>query len=543
MSLVLTFLLGAGAAAPGVAADRSSALQSIRPASLRAHLRFLADDLLEGRGTASRGHEIAARYVAAQFEAMGLEPAGTGATFLQTVPLRQAVLVPEGSSLALVRDGRAQALRAGRDYVLPPNLLREESAFDAPVVYVGFGVVAPERRHDDYAGLDVRGKVVALLSGAPAQFPNDQRAYYSSRRLKAETAAERGAIGLLLIQPPEEERRFPFARIAEMLQSGLMDWLDGQGNPADALPGLRGSAVLSREGAEALFAGAPRPLDQALADAATGKVGSFALPAVVQGRTRSRHAATESPNVLAVLRGSDPALAKEYVVLSAHLDHLGMGAVRDGDAIYNGALDNASGTAALIEIARAFASLPTPPRRSILFAAVTGEEKGLLGAEYFARNPTVPAAGIVANFNMDMFLSLYPALDVIAFGAEHSSLGAVAQEMAGRLGLTVAPDPFPEEVVFIRSDHYAFVRKGIPSLMLSAGLRSADPKVDGPKTLGSWLATVYHSPKDDASQPIDFDSAAKVARLYFLMADKVATDSVRPAWNPGDFFGTKFGRR
>jgi Zn-dependent M28 family amino/carboxypeptidase len=257
---------------------------------------------------------------------------------------------------------------------------------------------------------------------------------------------------------------------------------------------------------------------------------------------KSLHARTESPNVLAVLRGSDPVLAKEYVVLSAHLDHLGVGAPRNGDAVYNGALDNGSGCAALLEIARVLASRPQPPRRSVLFAAVTAEEKGLLGAEYFVAHPTVPFSGVVANLNMDMFVSLYPPKEIIAFGAEHSSLGGVARDVAARLGLALAPDPFPEEVVFIRSDHYPFVRKGVPALMLSAGLKSRDPAVDAARVFGQWLAGVYHTPQDDAAQPIDYEAVATLARVYLLMAEKVAAETRRPSWTPGDFFGTKFAR-
>ncbi len=423
-----------------------------------------------------------------------------------------------------------------------PDALREQTEVAASVVYVGFGITAPELRHDDYAGTDVHGKVVALLFGAPASFPSDQRAYYSSRQLKAETAAARGAVGLLFIQPPEEEKRFPFARLAEMLQAGSMHWLDEQGSPDGAPAGLRGRALLSREGANALFAGSPGALDDAFKKAAAGKTGPLALGVEARLLTVSRHATVESPNVLAVLRGSDPALAKEHVVLSAHLDHLGIGPAKDGDAIYNGAYDNASGTAGILEIARAFAALPHRPRRSILFAAVTAEEKGLLGAEYFTHYPTVPIQGIVADLNMDMFLTLFPVKDVVAFGGEHSSLGSVVKEAAGRVGLEVSPDPFPEEVVFIRADHYAFVRKGIPAVTLSCGLKSADPKIDGGVLFRRWLGTVYHSPKDDMAQPMDFESAAKIVRLYYLMADEVADAARRPSWNPGDFFGARFSR-
>ena len=522
-------LLSALLAAANVAPD------AIRPGAIRAHVCFLADDLLEGRATGSRGHEIAARYVAAQFEALGLDSAGSGGSYLQQVPLRRSEIV-EGSSLELVRDGRFQAL--GTDsYALVPDDLHEQVELAAPVAYAGYGISAPALGYDDYAGLDVRGKVVAVLAGAPARFPNDQRAFYGSRQVKADDAASRGAVALLFVTTPEEDARYSFARMVALLREGTMSWVGAE----DGAASLRGRAVLSRAGAEPLFAGAPRSLDQAFGDARAGKPGGFALPVQVQIRARSRHAVVLSPNVLARLPGSDPALAKEHVVLSAHLDHLGIGPAQDGDSIYNGAFDNASGTAVLLEIARVLAETPRRPRRSILFAGLTAEEKGLLGAEYLVHRPPVPIHDVVANLNIDMFLTLFPLRDVIAFGAEHSSLGPVAQEAAQGLGLALSPDPFPEQVIFVRSDHYAFVRQGIPALMLSSGLLSADSKVDGAALFRHWISTVYHSPKDDASQPMDFESAAMVVRLYLRIARTVADMPARPRFNPGDFFGERFG--
>jgi Zn-dependent M28 family amino/carboxypeptidase len=532
------------AAAHGVtAADPlQSALRGIRPEALRAHVRFLADDRLEGRRTGTRGHEIAARYVAAHFEAIGLEPAGRDGTYFQHVPLRRGEVVAGGSALTLTSRGRVQSLAYGREFALLPDLVREKVDVSASVAYVGFGVSAPELRHDDYAHVDTRGKVVAVLIGAPASFPADQRAYHSSRQLKTEQAARHGAVGILFILPPEEERRSPFSRMVERLQGGTMSWLDEQGHPDGALEGLRGTALLSRAGAEALFSGSRRSLEDAFDRAAAGKTASFELPAEARIRTESRQTAVESYNVLGVLRGSDSSVAREHLVMSGHLDHLGIGTPKDGDAIYNGAFDNASGTGGVLEVARALAGLPGRPRRSVLFAALTGEEEGLLGAEYLAHSPPVQIADIVANLNMDMFLTLYPIRDIVAFGGEHSSLGVAVRQAAPRLGLEVSPDPFPEEVVFIRSDHYAFVRKGVPSLMLACGLKSADPAIDGGAILRDWLRTVYHTPKDDLSQPMDFESAATIARLYLLIAHGVAQDPGRPSWNPGDFFGARFAR-
>lgn len=516
---------------------------SIRPAAIGAHLRYLADDLLEGRGTATRGHELAARYVAAQFEALGLEPGGDAGSWFQQVPLRQSQIDESNSSLRLVGGGRTRELKAD-DFVLAADSLRERSDVTGAVVFVGYGISAPELGHDDYAGIDVRGKLVAVLAGAPASFPNDQRAYYSSRDVKSERAVAHGAIGMLGILTPEEEQRYPFARIAGAVRAGSMHWLEDGDRPHGVWEALRANGILGRSGVEALFEGSPRKLAQVFEDAAKkakpGKSNSFALPVEVQIHTETKHTRVQSPNVIGIVRGSDAALAQEFVVISAHLDHLGIGREVNGDTIYNGAYDNASGSAGMIEIARAFATIERRPRRSIVFLATTGEEKGLLGADYFARRPTVPKTGIVADLNLDMFLTLFPVRDVIAFGAEHSTLGDVLKRVAPALGLETSPDPFPQEVLFIRADHYAFVRQGVPALSLSCGLKSSDASIDSAARFQNFLVKVYHSPQDDMSQSFDLPSAAKIARLYFLMAYDVADTVERPRFTPGDFFGARF---
>ena len=537
--LLFNFLIGA---APSGAADDPTtiALAAVRPAALEAHVRFLADDLLEGRGTGSRGHEIAARYVAAQFAALGLEPAGDQGTFFQSVPLRQSEVIPEAGTLELTLGGRPIPLTPGRDFVLWPSLARESGEVSAQVVYVGFGVSAPELGYDDYAGVDVKGKIALILAGAPGSFPNDAHAFYSSLQLKTQVAAAKGAVAVLRFNSPSEEKRVPFAKIAERAGQPAMTWVSETGVPDGVPAELAAAAFLSSSGAEALFSGAPRSLPEVFDAARASRPASFAWPLQAHLKVVCRHALLRSPNVLAILRGSDPAQSREYVVLSAHLDHLGIGAPRDGDSIYNGAYDNASGTAGILEIAQALTRLPRPPRRSILFAAVTAEEKGLIGAEYFASHPTVPEGSIVADLNMDMFLTLYPLKDIVAFGGEHSSLGKVVGDLATKVGLEMAPDPFPEEVLFIRSDHFPFVKKGIPAVMLSPGLKSTDPAVNGGEVMRRWVATRYHSPQDDMSQPMDFGEAARIARLYLLIAESVADTPKRPSWVPGDFFGTRF---
>jgi Zn-dependent M28 family amino/carboxypeptidase len=249
----------------------------------------------------------------------------------------------------------------------------------------------------------------------------------------------------------------------------------------------------------------------------------------------------ESPNVAGLLRGSDPRIRDEVVVFTAHLDHLGIGEPVNGDSIYNGALDNASGSAALLEVARAFARLPKPPRRSVLFLAVTAEEKGLLGSDYFAEYPTVPSERIVANLNLDVLAMLYPLRQVVPMGAEHSTLEATVKRAASQMGIELGPDPFPEEVFFVRSDQYSFVRRGVPSLFLFWGFKS-DSGVDAAARFREWGRTRYHTPQDDLSQPMDLEAGARHAQINFLVGLDVANADGRPAWKPGDFFGRTFGR-
>jgi Zn-dependent M28 family amino/carboxypeptidase len=320
-----------------------------------------------------------------------------------------------------------------------------------------------------------------------------------------------------------------------------MRWF-ADGKIGNGVPEIRFNAVMSPAGTETLFAGAKRPLSAVFDAGAKAKPDSFDLPWKVRARVVGELKETRSPNVAAILRGSDPLLSSEYVVYTAHLDHEGMGRAVAGDSIFNGAYDNASGCAAMIEVARAFTALPKRPRRSILFLAVTAEEKGLQGADYFANYPTVPVERIVANLNMDMFLALTPVADVVGFGAEHSTLGKVLERAAGEVGFTVSPDFAPEEVVFIRSDQFPFVKKGIPAIFVTNGVGSLDPAVDGRKLVMEWMVRTYHSRSDDMGQPIHFPSLKRFAELNFLAGFVVASEPAPPRWNDGDFFARKFSR-
>lgn len=542
-SLALVLLLTVAwtvTARPGLLSDPAveSAANQIQPEGLRAHIRFLADDLLEGRGTGTRGYNLAASYLAAQFAALGLEPAGSDGSYFQPVPLLHAQAIEGESSVRLLRSGQEEVLELGRDALVMPNYSREASSITAPVVFVGFGVMAPELKHDDYAGVDVTGKIVALVRGAPASFPPTQRAHHSSTSLKMQNAGKHGAVGLLYLA----SRPARWERIVRQLKKGGMKWVDSDGTPQPEVPaGLQGRAYIGPAGLKKLLADGPMSAKDLYAAVRKGKPPVFELPGKVHIRTVTRHRRLESPNVVALLPGSDPMLGDERIVYTAHLDHLGVGEAVDGDNIYNGALDNAAGAAALLEVARAFASLPEPPARSVVFVAVTGEEHGLLGSDYFAHNPGVPLDHLVANVNLDSPLLLHSLKDVVAYGLEHSTLRQAVESGAEQLGLKVSPDPMPEQVFFVRSDQYSFVKRGVPAIYLEVGWETEKGEQGAKEGIQQWLRTRYHSPKDDMSQTINFEAGVKLTRLNFLIGYQVATQRPRPAWNPGDFFGETYG--
>jgi hypothetical protein len=515
----------------------SAGLPVVSPAALEAHMHFLADDSLRGRGTGTPGYDLAARCVAACFSEFDLEPAGTHG-YMQPVPLRRARAV-QGSTLVLDGTTGRRELTADRDYVVVPDFLRPRVEVTAPVVLVGFGVTAPSRGYDDYRSVDARGKIVGLLTGAPSSFPPTERAHYATPRVKSQNAVRHGAVGVLIVRT--RDQTFPWDRLVRQARAGAMRWLDRRGEPHDVFPELRGIALLSVSGAGALLEGAPRSHAEVLTAAEKGTPPAFNLQARAMILTTSVHEGLESPNVAGLLRGSDPRLRDEVVVYTAHLDHLGVGEPVGGDSIYNGALDNASGSAALLEVARAFAQLPMPPRRSVLFLAVTAEEMGLLGSDYFAEHPTVPIERIVANVNLDGLAILYPLREMVPLGAEHSTLDATVKRAANQMAVELGPDPFPQEVFFVRSDQYSFVRRGVPSLFLFMGLRS-DSGVDAPARFREWLRTRYHTPQDDLGQPMDLEAGARHAQLTVLVGREIANAAEKPAWKAGDFFGRTFGR-
>jgi hypothetical protein len=515
----------------------------VRPGAIHAHMNFLADDLLEGRGTASRGHEIAARYVATQYEAMGLRP-GAGESYFQQVPFLRSLPVPASSTILLTGEGGAtRTLDYGVGFVSSGDPFHTDAKAEGQLVYVGYGVTAPGEKYDDYAGLDVHGKIVVYFSGAPKSFANDLRAHYSASLVKQDNAAIHGAIGTLTMDPLAIEKRLSFPRLVANAKIGSMYWIDERGNPRAWRPELGATGRLSHAGVEAIFEGAPTPIAEVYAAAERGTPHSMVLPLRASMRVVNEQSKVRSPNVVGILGGSDPALRDEYVIYSAHLDHLGISDPLDGDTINNGALDNASGIAAMLEVARLFAAQPKAPRRSVIFLATTGEEKGLRGADYFANNPTVPISSLVANINIDEILMFAPVRDVVPIGGEHSTLSEAVDRVARQMNVVISPDPSPEEVVFVRSDQYPFVKAGVPAVYVGAGYKAVDPAVNVVQKEIDWITTKYHTPQDDMSQKLDYSVAAQVAKFDYLLGLDVADAHTAPQWKKGDFFGEMFARQ
>jgi Zn-dependent M28 family amino/carboxypeptidase len=513
----------AAAGATGTPGDTTGAGES-----WWAHVKYLADDRLEGRLTGSAGYRQAAAYVAERFQEYGLAPAGDNGYF-QPVRFDVQRVVAAASSLALVRGGKQEPLILGRDAVLPARH-RQPATIEAPLVFVGYALHLPDSGYDDFAGLDLHGKVVVFLNGGPREIAASLKSHARSAQEFAKALEQTGAAGTISIPNPRS-MDVPWARIALSASQPGMQLAD----PAfQDLHGPMFSAVFNPAAAAKLFAGSGHDIAELLALVDAGKpLPRFPLPVTLRAKVATRAEQVESPNVVAVLPGSDPVLKTQYVVLSAHLDHLGVGEPIHGDSIYNGAMDNASGVATLLETARAIQASGRHPRRSLLFLAVCGEEKGLLGSRYFAGHPTVPASALAADLNVDMFLPLYPLRYLTVEGLDESSLGDDARAVGAAAGIEIVPDRFPDRNVFIRSDQYSFIRQGVPAAAFDFG---AAPGSAEEKMRKDWLTNRYHAPSDDISQPVDLAAAAKFNQVILALVERVADEDVRPAWKQTSFF-------
>jgi len=490
-------------------------------------ITVLSDDSLRGRATGTEDYLKAARYVADEFKKAGLEPIGTDGYF-QTAHLATARLVPEHSGIALVTNGQADTLALGRDATInlttttPPDVT-------GPMVFVGYGLHFPGIR-DDIGNTDVRGKVAVYLNRLPSGLSATMIAHSRSGRWEALRAA--GAIAAIAISDPPRAN-------ASAGRGGA-----GRGGagprPANGLaddPTAGGVTItVPAAAAERLFAGSGHTYDEMLGLATSDSAAAlpnFPLLPTLDVWTAMETTPLDAPNVLGVLRGSDPRLRDEYVIVSAHLDHLGVGRPVNGDSIYNGAMDNASGIASMLETARAFHDRGIKPRRSLIFAAVTGEEKGELGSAYLATHPTVPVNEIVADLNTDMWEPQIPLVGVFGYGADESNLGDDLRKALAMHHLALMEDPHPEQVRFIRSDQYSFIKRGIPALALKVGYVAGSP---GDSAIALWNATRYHKPSDDLDQPVNFSAAVAFDAMYFDLVRLVANRAARPAWNASSVF-------
>jgi hypothetical protein len=518
----------------------AAAAASVSATRIRADVEFLADDLLEGREAATRGYELAARYAAAALKSAGYEPGAEDSSYFQQVPLLESTRTE--AALRLTIGGTTTDIPMPGQAILGPSAVHASVDVTAPVVFAGFGVTAPEFAYDDYAGIDVKGKIVALLFNAPARLPSEPRAYYASADHKLKNAADHGAVAVITLLGPDDVKRFPWEQLKTLFGRPTLTWLDADDSPVPSEKRLQATAYVSPEGSARLFAGAPITFEEAVEAGRKSASRGAALEATLTMRSSTSHQRASSPNVVGVLRGSDPRLAATSVVLTAHLDHTGVLPPGSGDRINNGAYDNATGSAILLEVARVLAAQPVRPKRSVLVVLVTAEEKGLLGSDYFAHHPVKVAGRIVANVNLDMPVFLTASTDIVAFGAENSTLGEVVRKAVAEVGYTLSPDPMPEENIFVRSDQYSFVKRGVPAVYLVPGFTAEDPAVNGQQVFGGFLASHYHRPSDDLSLPMDLKAVERFSRANLAIVQTIANDPVDPAWKPGNFFGKMFAR-
>lgn len=530
-------------------ANIASTSSQVDAENIKAHIAFLADDTLQGRDTGSNGYQIAANYVKSYFTQLGLTPQGTKVAgentgFEQEVRFRKSFLV-EGSANAIIHgvDGDIE-LEYATGFLMSGSSLRNETAITAETVFVGYGVISEAFGYNDYKNIDVKGKIVVALSGRPDDLPSEEGAHIGSSAEKGRHAAEHGAVGFITIHTPKREKVRSFETSAKYANSPRLSWLTKDNMPFGQREEIVAGAYIQHDAAKALFAGATRNLVDVFADDSNNvAISGFNLPYRVTLKNKSRHEQITSPNIIAALEGSDPQLKDEYVVFSAHLDHIGISAHGDEkDTINNGALDNSSGVAILLETARLLSEMAEKPKRSVLFVVVTGEEKGLLGSSYFANNPTLPVTKLVANVNLDMPLILYPFADVIAFGSTHSTMGAIVETAAKKIDIELSEDPMPEQALFTRSDHYSFVKAGIPSVFLMTGFKSTDENIDGGALFGDFLKNHYHQHSDEITLPINYQAAANFALVNMMIGVEIANQTERPQWHKDDFFGVTFAQ-
>ncbi len=516
-------------------ASATAAMNLIDPEKIRYHVKFLASDLLEGRGTGARGGDIAAEYIAAQFGIYGLKPAGDNGTFMQKVPMVGIASQP-GTTMTLVPEhGSPLKLRMADDFVVTDESQSPTSDINAPIVYVGYGIVAPEYNWDDYKGVDVRGKVLLMLvneppSNDPKFFKGPALTYYGRWTYKYEEAARKGAVGVILIH--KTDMASYGWDVVKNSWSGERSYLRADGSPK-----IKAAAWIQLEVARKLAAGSGKDLDQLMKDAQSRDFHPVALGAKLEAHIVSRIRPFESQNVIGMISGSDPVLKDQAVLYTAHYDHLGLGPNSGGDNIYNGAVDNATGCGVLLELARAFAGEPQKPKRSMLFSAVTGEEQGLRGSEYLGKHPPMPAGRISLDLNFDGVAPLGVPEETEVSGAERTTFYPVVLSTAKEFGLDVKPDSNPSAGYYYRSDHFSLARVGVPAFSVNEGLKyKGHDEAWGRQQEQEYVDKHYHQPSDEYRPDMDFRGDAAMARFGFALGWKAANMPQLVQWQPGDEF-------
>lgn len=520
-------------------------LDNIDTNRIKAHVAYLSDDKLKGRLPGKEGYQMAVDYAINQYKEMGLKPAGEKGTYTQKVMLRKAKLVKETAKFTLtLPNGEKKELSLGNDLSIYPHPESKNVDFNAPMVFVGSGFDAPQINIEDYKGLNVKGKIVVILRRTPENLPANVKLHLGYPATLQTFAAQNGAIGVLVCNYTNSVVQFK-AGANSMVSNGISASVTAKGKRTSSASVLGGkikvAGGISVSALQDLMRAENNMLDSTWQQLEKGKYVSKTLKSTISGHYESTYQDIESYNVVAKLEGTSRKLKKEYVIHSAHLDHLGVGRPINGDSIYNGAHDNASGVACALEIARSYATLPTvdKPKRSLLFLLVTAEEMGLLGSGYFAAYPTVKKKRIVADINTDMPTLLAPLESVAPLGAEHSSLQKVVETAASIAKLEVEPDPDPSEGRFVRSDQYNFVKAGIPALHIKYGYRFSNPSLNLAEKVKKWREAHYHKPSDEITNGFVWAAGKTYARVNFLVSYLIAQNPEKPTWNKGDFFEVK----
>lgn len=507
--------------------------EEVRAEDIKQHIAVLADDSLKGRLPGTPEYDKAMAYVVEKYKDLGLKPKGNqeGTSFYQELSIRTTVVNENESHLIM---NGSDTLIAGQDYFFLGNADQEIAEFKGEMVFAGYGIEAPEYGFDDFSDIDVKNKVAIVILGAPDIFPASERAYFGNLGTKISTLDKKEAAGIFFMLSPEVKAGIERIH-ARFSKNGFSTVMMPSGKASGMMAfgkNLRVGGFMNWASIEGLFDDA----DEAWVNYRDRKGGpmQFSKTTELSGKVTSAFKEIKSANVVGVLEGGS--LKNEYVIHTAHLDHVGIGQPVEGDSIYNGAHDNASGVSAMLEIARLYSQLPQKPKRSVLFAAVTGEEMGLLGSRYLAVNPTVAKGSIIANVNTDMPTLIAPIMSVEPLGAEQSSIMGVVERSTGQLGLTIDADHAPEQVRFVRSDNYNFILEGIPALRMKYGLKTEDSPTGLDSLITAFTSAVYHKPSDELNDSFDFEAARTYVRLQFMNSYMINNAAAGPSWNEDSFF-------